>query len=80
MTLHRANYFSISEKNDEKQIKVKLEKMPKFKFYSNPKWISIDWLSEGNLRYVINTQLDEFLKSMEKQLQISKMRKTNLGC
>ena len=49
-------------KNDEKQVKVKLEKMPKFKFYSNPKWISIDWLSEGNLRYVTNTQLDEFCK------------------
>ena len=39
-------------KNEKKQVKFNLIKMPKFVFYQNPKWIYIDWLSDGNLRNV----------------------------
>ena len=46
----------------EKQVRVDLVKMPKFQFYANAKWITFDWLDEGNLRYVKNSQLDEFCK------------------
>ena len=49
-------------RNEEKQAKVALIKLPKFTFYSTAKWISVDWLSEGNLRYVTNAQIDEFFQ------------------
>ena len=50
-------------KKQDKQVKVKLNKMPKYKFYSNPKWVTIDWLNDGNLRYVRNKDLDTFLSN-----------------
>lgn len=48
-------------KNEQCMAKVVLEKLPKYIFYSNPKWVSIDWLNDGNLRYVENEQLNTFL-------------------
>ena len=48
-------------KNEMNQVKVFLIKLPKFKFYSNAKWVSFDWLNDGNLRFVKNNQLDDFL-------------------
>ena len=48
-------------KNQMNQLKVFLINLPKFKFYSNAKWVCFHWLNDGNLRFVKNNQLDDFL-------------------
>ena len=63
LKLENASITFYYGKNEHKQIKVSLVKMPKYKFYSNPKWISFDWLNDGNLRYVKNSDLDGFLEN-----------------
>ena len=66
-------------KNENKQAKVVLTKLPKFVFYSNAKWVTIDWLNDGNLRYVKNSQLDEFLAQFGKIIVPVKNEKNELG-
>lgn len=50
-------YYGVNLKN---QCKVKFSKMPKFVFYSNPKWLTVDWVQDSGLRYATNDDFDEF--------------------
>ena len=49
-------------KNDQNQVKVKFEKLPKFQYYRNPIWITIDWTEESSFRLVENTEYDSLFK------------------
>ena len=53
--------------------------MPKFVFYQNPKWIYIDWLSDGNLRNVKNEQLNEFLSDYGDLISPVELEKNEFG-
>ena len=64
----------------EKQVRVDLVKMPKFQFYANAKWITFDWLDEGNLRYVKIPNWMSFARNTGKLFLILKRKKMNLGC
>ena len=54
--------YSYGKKN-EKEVKVKLEKLPKFQLYCDPKWITIDWVQESGLMFAENTVFDNFLSN-----------------
>ena len=52
-------------KKQEKQIKVRFQKLPKFQLYTNPKWVTLDWIEDSGLRYAENTFLMNILVSTE---------------
>ena len=52
--------YSYGKKN-EKQVKIKFEKMPKFKLYCDPKWITMDWIQDSGLRFAENKVFDDFM-------------------
>ena len=52
--------YSYGKKN-EKQVKIRFEKMPKFKLYCDPKWITMDWIQDSGLRFAENKVFDDFM-------------------
>ena len=66
-------------KKNEKQIKVKFEKMPKFQIYTDPKWITIDWVEDSGLRFAKNDFFDTFLKSYGSIIEPTKDDQNEMG-
>lgn len=53
--------YEYKNKKQERQINVHFKKLPKYKFYSNAKWIKIDWVQDSGLRFAENSIFDNFL-------------------
>ena len=45
------------------KIRVHFKKLPKYRFYSNPKWIKLDWVQESGLHFAKNTNFYTILKN-----------------
>ena len=66
-------------KKVEKQIRVHFKKLPKYKFYSNPKWIKLDWVQESGLRFAKNTDFDTILEKFGDIIEPTSDDKNELG-
>ena len=53
--------YEYKNKKQERQINVHFKKLPKYRFYSNTKWIKIDWVQDSGLRFAENSIFDNFL-------------------
>ena len=66
-------------KKVEKQIRVHLKKLPKYRFYSNPKWIKLDWVQKSGLRFAKNTDFDTILEKFGDIIEPTSDDKNELG-
>ena len=66
-------------KKQEKQIKVRFQKLPKFQLYTNPKWVTLDWIEDSGLRYAENTFFDEYFSKYGTIIKTTHDDKNELG-
>lgn len=66
-------------KKQDKQVKVKFEKLPKFQIFTDPKWVTIDWVEDSGLRYTDNDFFDNFLKEYGTIIQPTHDDKNEMG-
>lgn len=66
-------------KSQNKQCKVRFAKLPKFKFHTNPKWITIDWVQDSGLRFATNEEFDKFMSDYGRIIEPTVDDKNELG-
>ena len=66
-------------KKQEKQVKVKFQKLPKYRCYTDPKWVTIDWIQESGLRFAEDKIFDDFLMNYGTIIEATHDDKNELG-
>lgn len=66
-------------KKQERQIKVKFDKLPKYQAFADPKWVTFDWIQESSLRFAGDKVFDDFLSNYGTIIEATKDDQNELG-